>query len=120
MPSAPSQLQAQKACPSCGATMSEISKTGKVGCAACYQTFREELRPSLQRIHGSVRYAGAQPGEPAQAAAESPPPVGAQPAGNILARKKELLARAIAEERYEDAIVVRDEIRKLEEGGEGK
>ncbi|MDR1734031.1 MAG: UvrB/UvrC motif-containing protein [Oscillospiraceae bacterium] len=108
-----------KTCPQCGATMSAISKVGKVGCAECYRTFREELLPSLQRMHGTVRYMGKAPcGAPAGATPLEAPtglnaPLGAP---SPASEKREALKQAIAEERYEDAAMLRDEIRKLEEG----
>ena len=38
-------------CPVCGASLSDISDTGKVGCADCYKTFLNQLMPSIQRMH---------------------------------------------------------------------
>ena len=37
-------------CPVCGASLSDISDTGKVGCADCYKTFLNQLMPSIQRM----------------------------------------------------------------------
>lgn len=33
---------------SCGLTLDEFGKTGRLGCAACYETFHEELGPIIQ------------------------------------------------------------------------
>ena len=37
----------------CGLTLDEFSKTGRLGCAACYETFHEELGPILQSCQGN-------------------------------------------------------------------
>ena len=43
--------QTQKKCPTCGTTYLEISKSGKVGCPQCYNTFREELTAYMQKYN---------------------------------------------------------------------
>ena len=49
------------ACPVCGASLSDISDTGKVGCADCYKTFLNQLMPSIQRMHGNTHHIGKIP-----------------------------------------------------------
>ena len=49
-------------CPTCGASFEEITQSGKIGCADCYQTFRSQLMPVIQRIHGTTRHKGKVPG----------------------------------------------------------
>ena len=46
-------------CPVCGASLSDISDTGKVGCADCYKTFLNQLMPSIQRMHGNTHHIDA-------------------------------------------------------------
>ena len=48
-------------CPGCGWTWERFRSTGRVGCARCYETFHEEMRPLLRRIHGAVRHEGRTP-----------------------------------------------------------
>ena len=48
-------------CPVCGASLSDISDTGKVGCADCYKTFLNQLMPSIQRMHGNTHHIGKIP-----------------------------------------------------------
>ena len=50
-------------CPQCGATFDDIIRTGLVGCARCYETFREQLQPVLQHIYGADVHCGKMPGE---------------------------------------------------------
>ena len=49
-------------CPTCGASFEEITQSGKIGCADCYRTFRSQLMPVIQRIHGTTRHKGKVPG----------------------------------------------------------
>jgi len=52
--------QAQR-CPKCGNTYEIIAKKGKIGCEKCYEVFYEDMKFSLQKIHGKVRHAGKKP-----------------------------------------------------------
>lgn len=94
-----------KSCDCCGVSFSEIAETGKAGCAACYSQFRKELTPYLKRIHGSVKHNGKIPGTKQLVVKNEE---------NRLAGLKARLAELVAAERYEEAAVVRDEIRKEE------
>lgn len=48
-------------CPKCGNTYETIAKNGKVGCEKCYETFYEDMKFSLQKIHGKVKHVGKKP-----------------------------------------------------------
>lgn len=91
----------------CGATFQDIVRTGKVGCAECYRTFYHQLIPVIRKLHGETVHRGKTPG-------------GALPQmrqqKELMAQKKELLQRAIELENFEEAAVLRDEIRQLEGG----
>lgn len=99
-----SRAQAAERC-SCGATFQDIVRTGQVGCAQCYQTFYHQLLPVICKLHGESVHRGKRPG-------------GALPQmvqkKELVAQKKELLQRAIELENFEEAAVLRDEIRQLE------
>ena len=45
-------------CPKCGSSFNDIVREGRVGCAECYKVFYNELKPSLQRIHGQIHHSG--------------------------------------------------------------
>ena len=92
-------------CPCCGCTFSDLVRSGRVGCAKCYEVFRDRLLPSIQRIHGNTRHVGHVPVSASKNAQRS--------AQLEEARKK--LARAIEEENFEEAVTLRDEIRAMEE-----
>ena len=48
-------------CEKCGCCFDDIIKSGKVGCADCYEKFYNNLLPSIQRIHGKAKHAGKVP-----------------------------------------------------------
>jgi protein arginine kinase activator len=45
-------------CPVCGWSISDYHRTGKLGCANCYFTFREAVREELQALEETNRYDG--------------------------------------------------------------
>ena len=110
--SAPSQVAR---CPKCGASFEEISRSGKVGCAECYHTFRDRLLPSIQRIHGTAKHRGKRPGTMAIQVAQKPE-MTLHPAKALtpLEEKKQALKKAIEAQDFEQAAVLRDEIREME------
>lgn len=91
-------------CPRCGLDLDEFAKTGKFGCAACYDAFRPSVRQLLRRIHGSEIHRGSRP------LAKS----AAQPVDDLQTLRK-LLKEAVEKEEYERAAVLRDRIRLREE-----
>ncbi len=93
-----------KTCPECGSTFREISKTGKVGCPACYTTFADELSGLIQSIHGTTAHTGSVPARHR---------VKKERNEKLIVLKDEL-QKAIAGEEYERAAALRDEIHKLE------
>ena len=48
----------EKACPVCNTTYADYERTGLLGCAGCYDVFKEELLPSILRIQGKVEHVG--------------------------------------------------------------
>ncbi len=47
-----------KTCPVCGLSYADYERTGLLGCASCYDVFKEELIPSIRRIQGKVTHVG--------------------------------------------------------------
>ena len=90
-------------CEQCGMTYAEFQKGGMLGCANCYQAFRQPLTALMQRVHGNTQHAGRIPG-------------GVHSGVSIrmnIERLKQKLQRAIAEEEYEQAAKLRAAIRAL-------
>ena len=97
-------LHSSKRCPNCGATLEEIRQTGLVGCAKCYETFAPELSGTIERIHGASAHVGKIPSTSRTAV---------QLEGRI-SELKTRLAKAVADQNFEQAAVLRDQIRDLE------
>ncbi len=92
-------------CPVCSATFSDIASTGRMGCAECYKTFNGEILPYLKRVHGSTKHVGKVPNSA---------PLMVKPDTETVESLRMELNRLVSEEKYEQAAVVRDKIRKLE------
>ncbi|NLV17321.1 MAG: hypothetical protein GXY50_08985 [Syntrophomonadaceae bacterium] len=97
-------LTNNKTCPNCGIGLNAISHSGKLGCSECYETFREQLEPTLRRIHSNTGHTGKIP---------------KRGASKIIVKRKiealkTKLQAAVAEEQYEQAAELRDEIKNLE------
>ncbi len=114
--------EAVKRCPVCGASFRDISQSGKVGCAECYHVFHDQLLPSVQRIHGNTCHNGKIPtGMSMQVMPETNLTVTKDEAKTETAEQrkirelKEQLQAAIAEQNFEQAAVLRDQIKELEQ-----
>lgn len=94
----------EAACPNCGMTYSDFSRSGKIGCSSCYQVFGAKLEPLIRRIHGTCGHTGKVPRRGQ----------GTLEIKLRLKRMKQELERHIAAEEYEQAAKLRDEIRALE------
>lgn len=97
-------LIATRRCECCGASFSDIAQSGKVGCSECYEVFKEQLLPSLGRLHGKTVHVGKVPNE--------------QEVTENVSDKIEILRKslneAIKNEEFEKAAELRDEIKALE------
>jgi len=51
----------ERACPRCHMRRTDFKKTGRFGCATCYEAFAEELPPLLKAMHHSEQHAGKVP-----------------------------------------------------------
>src|SRR3954471_8766536 len=88
-------------CPVCGFSQADFKKTGRLGCAVCYDTFGEGLTSLLKGMHKGVTHVGKVPARLAQS----------------MEREQQLkdlqrdLRKAVTEENYESAAQLRDRIR---------
>ncbi len=92
------------ACPNCGHDLADFRRTGRLGCAVCYQHFADHVRPVLEDMHFGTTHKGKVPKFALQRLKGK-------------ARLEELqaaLERAVAEEAYEEAAKFRDQIRQIE------
>lgn len=92
-----------KTCPVCGSTLDDITNRGKLGCSECYSTFKDFLMHPLKQIHGSNRHSGKIPLR----------------SGKALRKESEIdklsseLNRAVMDQNFEQAAVLRDKINDL-------
>lgn len=92
-------------CEKCGSSFNDIVRSGKIGCADCYETFYDKLLPSIQRIHGRSTHEGKVPNGSAEIVKL-----------NEIDELKQKLNKAVEEQNYEKAAELRDKIKELEEG----
>lgn len=93
-------------CASCGMNYAQFSKVGRLGCAACYTHFGERLKPMLKRVQGGMVHVGKLPKRGTERV---------QLKRRIEQLKLQLL-QLIANEEFEQAATLRDQIRILERG----
>jgi len=96
-------------CPRCELTFSEFKRVGKFGCAECYQVFSKKLHPIIRRVQsGNTNHHGKIP----------------ERRGGDLHTKKKIesyklqLQQLIESESFEEAAIVRDQIKELKESDE--
>ncbi|MDD5260765.1 MAG: UvrB/UvrC motif-containing protein [Methylacidiphilales bacterium] len=89
-------------CAACGFTSEDLRKTGRLGCPECYPVFMEMLTEVLNDCQKGVQH------------------LGKIPASMKGLRKKQLeqmLDTAVSSERFEEAAVLRDQLKEIEREG---
>ena len=92
----PAATGAEK-CPACGYPVDSLQKTGRLGCAVCYEKFSGLLVEALSESQKGLAHVGKRP-------------------GRRLARREDLeaeLTQLVRTEQYEEAAKIRDRIAKL-------
>src|SRR3989440_597032 len=92
-------------CPTCGFTQADFKKTGRLGCADCYTTFAEGLEGLLKSMHKGTRHVGKVPQQLQQH----------KDYVERLNRLQKQLEKAIGDEDFEQAALLRDEIKQTRE-----
>ncbi len=95
-------------CPECGWTGAQIQHTGQMGCPHCYEVFGRWVDPVVRRIHGSNEHRGKIPSRTGQAVRRQ----------RTLSLLRSQLADAVAQEEFERAAELRDQIRAQQQTGE--
>jgi protein arginine kinase activator len=94
----------EKQCEACGLKFVEFRNHGRLGCPHDYDSFKDDLMPLLESVHGETKHAG-----------KSPHKLPQSPGSQLeLVQLKKKLQQFITDEKYEDAARVRDRIRQLE------
>jgi len=102
---APNSGGTEAKCPTCGFTQADFKKSGRLGCPECYRTFAEGLEGLLKTMHKGTRHIGKVPRSPHQGR-------DFQEKLKVLQKK---LEQAVAEEQFEEAARIRDEIKSVKE-----
>ncbi len=91
-------------CPYCGKKLSEIQKDKKIGCINCFLCFKSEITNILRKVKTNIKYTGkvqnAVPKEFSQKLS--------------ILELKQKLQKALNAEEYEQAALLRDELKALE------
>jgi protein arginine kinase activator len=90
-------------CPNCGYTQTDFKKAGRFGCSDCYAAFGDGLDAMLKTMHRGTRHTGKLPAALQQTRAEA----------QKLKQLQKRLEKAIAEENFEEAAQLRDEIKRM-------
>ena len=91
-------------CPGCGFSQADFKKTGRLGCAQCYETFAEGLNSLLKAMHKGTHHTGKVPARIYRQIERE----------NTLRSLQRDLQRAVAAENYESAAQIRDQLRQME------
>ncbi|PYL64424.1 MAG: excinuclease ABC subunit B, partial [Verrucomicrobia bacterium] len=91
-------------CPVCGFSQADFKKTGRLGCSECYVTFAEGLGSLLKAMHKGTEHVGKFPERAQRTVALN----------HRMRALTENLQKAVADENYETAASLRDQIRLLE------
>ena len=97
-------------CPVCGISFYDFRSQGRLGCPNDYLAFQAQLEPLILNIHGENEHIGKVPKR--------------YPGGSVertqLIRLRREMKEAVAEENYERASQLRDQIQRLERLGGGQ
>jgi protein arginine kinase activator len=96
------------ACPACGLRYAQFREAGRLGCAACYESFAPQLAELMQRIHGASRHTGRAYASAGRGRA------GAAARERRAAELRAAVKAAVAREDFEAAAGLRDELKALE------
>ena len=90
-------------CPHCGFTQADFKKAGRLGCSECYKVFAEGLESLLKTMHKGTKHVGKVPQVFRQSLDLS----------DKLKSLQKKLEKAIANEDFETAATLRDEVKAL-------
>ena len=112
-------------CNNCNMTYDDFVNIGKFGCEECYEVFSPKIESLLKRLHGDNKHLGRKSisnnvGVDAHIDPQKGKEIKDKQENEIINNKENKLEqlqndlkKAIADERYEDAAKIRDEIKEL-------
>ena len=90
-------------CPRCSFTQADFKKAGRLGCPDCYKAFGEGLDGLLKSMHKGTHHVGKVPESLRQT----------RDLSDRLKNLQKKLAKAIEDENFEQAALLRDEIKQM-------
>ncbi len=106
----------QRRCPTCHSSLADIQQRAQLGCSDCYTVFQGEVDTILRRIHSTTQHVGKVP-------ATGYTKIRLQ---RRIEEKRRQMEECVRMEQFEQAAILRDEVRELEkrlaaaEGEDGK
>jgi protein arginine kinase activator len=94
----------EPACARCGLRLSQFQSSGRFGCADCYNSFKDEVLPLVEKIHDNSQHVGRAPKHVSEE-------VGLQKEIRQLQTEQK---KAIRRQDYEAAARLRDRIHELQ------
>ncbi|WP_371129290.1 UvrB/UvrC motif-containing protein [Staphylococcus hyicus] len=95
----------EKRCPTCQMSLKDIAHVGKFGCHDCYTTFKEDVYDIVRRVQGGhTTHSGKYPLSSHRKRALK----------QQIESKRDTLQQLVDAQEFEQAAVVRDEIKALE------
>lgn len=91
-------------CPECGLSRRDFKKRQRLGCAACFKAHAADVKALVSEMQGADQHIG-----------KIPAAYGRMMQARALEKQ---LGDAVAAERFEDAAILRDEIKVLKDGAE--
>lgn len=91
-------------CPACGFSQADFKKTGRLGCAICYDTFADALETLIKGMHKGSEHTGKVPSRLARSIERE----------QQLKELQRELRKAVSDENYESAAQLRDRIRIIQ------
>lgn len=99
------QASGDARCPQCGFSQADFKKAGRLGCAECYRTFADAMEGLLETMHKGTKHVGKVPYALQQT----------RELNEKLKLLQKKLDKAVAEENFEAAAELRDDIKHTRE-----
>lgn len=97
------QSESGHRCPACGTTLEQFAHTSRFGCGECYSAFGDYLDPVMKKFHAATSHVGKLPEKAHKSTIKK----------RRIDDLKTRLEAAVSEQRFEDAAILRDEIKSL-------
>lgn len=115
-------LLEKKKCNTCGYTIDDYLNSGMLGCEDCYNTFDDNIDELLYKINGKSKHIKIGELKKVKSNVKEKKDKEDSEEKNVdneIKKLKNKLEKLIKEEKYEEAAVIRDEIKSLKKNSEG-